>query len=153
MTGRDRPDTPGAPDASDAHPLHPAYFTTRFHTEAAVPAWPAEFVILSACATTGETWSAERTAQADRALESELRERSTWVVRITGSSPSGDHAEPSWAAILPLPDALDVGRRFLQDALYIVRGDALSVTRCSDDAPLVHVGSFAAHLDQPRADH
>lgn len=128
--------------------MHPAYFETRFRTQNPVSEWPFEFVILSACATTGETWKPEENAAADRALEGDLVRRAGWLVRIVGYSPVSGHAEPSWATEMPLAEARETGRRFRQDAIFLVRGDALCVTRCDESAELASIGSFRGRLDR-----
>jgi hypothetical protein len=117
----------------DVTPMHSAYFETRFRTSQPITDWPPEFVILSAFATTGETWTAQQNEDADRHLASELRTRGGgWLVRIVGYSPTSGHAEPSWAVSLPLDEACNIGQRFHQDAIYHVKNDELSVTRCKD---------------------
>ena len=129
--------------------MHPAYFETRFRTLTSVPSWPDEFVIVTARAPTGESWSDEENERADRRLEQVLRGefRVAWRQRITGYSPVSGHAEPGWAVVLPFDDACDLGRRFLQDAIYWVRGDELSVSFCDHRRALVWVASFRERLD------
>jgi hypothetical protein len=97
--------------------MHPAYFETCFRLHGPAPEWPDAFAIVSAWATTEESWSRERSQAADAALEIEVRNRSTWVVRITGFSPTTSHIEPSWAAALSLDEACDLGLSFLQAEL------------------------------------
>jgi len=107
-------------------------------------------VILSAYATTGATWPAERNRAADRALEAELREEwgGGFLARVTGFSPSTGHAEPSWATDVPFEAARELGVRYHQDALYVVDGDTLSVAHCDPDRGRgrVRVGSFRERL-------
>lgn len=122
--------------------MHPAYFDTRFHTQLTVHHWPREFVILTAYATTGESWSPSQNQSADEMLARELRARGAEIVRITGYSPRTGHAEPGWAAEIPFDTACDIGLRFRQDALYHVKGDALSVSYCDERRKLVRVGLF-----------
>ena len=129
--------------------MHPAYFETRFRTPDPGVRWPDRFVIITAHATTGASWPDERSEDADRRLERVLRDRAPWLRRLTGYSPATGHAEPGWAADLPFDEACDLGRAFLQDAIYVVRGDELLVSRCDERRALVHVGSFRDRLDVP----
>ncbi|MFN6115842.1 MAG: DUF3293 domain-containing protein, partial [Flavobacteriales bacterium] len=118
---------PSTPHSSTTmQQLHPAYFTIAFRTEAPQEHWPDQFVIITAYATTGETWSDERNTEADQRLHAELLLRGCTPLRITGYDPATGHAEPGWAVELPLDDALVVGRAYLQDAIFAVRGDALA---------------------------
>lgn len=127
--------------------MHPEYFETRFRAEdVSDDDWPAEFGIISAFATTGESWTEERNQAADRELEGELHCRSIWRRRIVGFSPTTDHAEPSWAVALPLDATCDLGLRFRQDAVYYVRRGVLYVSYCDERRRLVEVGRFRERL-------
>ena len=74
--------------------LHPAYFKVRFRGPWPDLNHPDEFAIITAFATTGETWSEERNRAADLELEYELRETGSWMRRLTGYDPESGHAEP-----------------------------------------------------------
>jgi hypothetical protein len=127
--------------------MNPEYFETRFRPARPVATWPAEFVIISAFATTGEAWTPEANESADRRLASDLGVCGVWRERVTGYSPTTGHSEPSWAVELPLDEARAVGLRFHQDAIYHVKDGRLSVTHCDDRRALVDVGSFRSRLD------
>lgn len=127
--------------------LLPAYFATYFRQSSPGSDWPEEFAVITAYATTGETWTDEQNAAADRALEAELRNLRRWLRRLTGYSPSTGHAEPGWAVELSLDVACEIGCRYKQDAVYFVRGDLLYVTRCkSSQRKLNPVGVFRERL-------
>jgi len=123
------------------------YFETRFRVATPVAVWPRAFVILTAWATTGEVWTDAQNTQADAVLEAELRAEGRWLVRVTGYSPTTGHEEPGWAVDLQLHDALEVGHRYKQDAIYVVRRDVLSVIRCEPGMPMAVVGTFSARVD------
>jgi hypothetical protein len=127
--------------------MNSAYFETRFRTTKPVVAWPKEFVIISAFATTGESWSPRENENADRRLSAELVANGVWLHRVTGYSPTTGHAEPSWAVELPLDEARIVGLRFHQDAIYHVSTDQLYVTHCAAHSELLHVDVFRSRLD------
>jgi hypothetical protein len=127
--------------------LHPAYFETRFRCDGPLPIWPTRFAIISAHATTGERWDAAREVTADAALHAALLARGAWMTRVTGYSPTTEHAEPSWAAAIPFDAACDLGATFHQDAIYWVDGDTLGVSRCTGDRTIVPVGAFRARID------
>lgn len=127
--------------------MHPAYFDTRFRVETMPRDWPAQFVILSAWATTGQSWTREKNEAADQNLCELLAARGLWHQRITGYSPITGHAEPGWAFPMPLNDACDLGQQFEQDALYHIEGDHLSVTHCDHRRSLIPVGSFRQRVE------
>ena len=127
--------------------MHAAYFEPRFRTERPVADWPERFVILTAHATTGEVWTAERCARADAALERRLAGRTGWLERVTGYSPVSGHAEPGWGADLDPATGCALGRDFLQDALYLVDHGVLFVCHCDRPAERVRVAPFFDRLD------
>ena len=122
--------------------LHPAYFAVRFRTETPVTEWPAAFVIITAYATTGEQWTDARNQEADQRLHADLLQRGCVPVRVTGFDPQSGHAEPGWAVELPLAQALEVGRTYLQDAIFVVQGDTLLVAQCNAPWTQSPVGGY-----------
>src|SRR5688572_21055964 len=101
--------------------VNPVYLETRFRICEHRYDWPDEFVIVSAYATTGETWTDRESEAADQQLASELASRTDWLARITGYSPSSGHTEPSWAAGMPLGKGRALGLAYRQDAVYHVK--------------------------------
>lgn len=127
--------------------MHPAYFDTRFRLDHPVAEWPETFIVLTAYAPTGQRWTDEENARADRELERALRERSPWVVRMTGYAPDTGHAEPGWGCTLGFDEACDLGNDFQQDALYLVEADTLFVSYCDARRAPVRVGPFRERVD------
>lgn len=126
--------------------MHPAYFETHFMVENPKVDWPPEFAIITAYATTGESWTDARNLKEDQSLEKQLRDASTLIRRITGYSPITGHAEPGWAAETDWQQACDIGRDCHQDAVYFVTGDDLWVSFCDSQRSLVRVGNFRDRL-------
>lgn len=122
------------------------YFETLFRRESNWADWPPSFCIITACATTGESWSEERTRIADCDLKSDLQRRCLWIRRLTGYSPTTGHAEPGWAAELGFDVACDLGRKYLQDAIYFVERDSLYVSYCDNRRKLTFVGEFRCRV-------
>jgi hypothetical protein len=127
--------------------MNPAYFETRFRLSEPPPAWPQEFVIISAYATTGQAWTASDNEAADHRLASELGNGKGWLVRIVGYSPTSGHAEPSWAVALSLDEGCALGGTYRQDAIYHIKNDALSVRCCGPSGEFARIGSFRQRLD------
>ena len=127
--------------------MHPAYFDTRFLIETPPDVWPTRFVILSAWATTGQSWTQVANQAANHQLAELLADRGLWRMQLIGYSPITGHAEPSWAFPMSLDEACDLGQQFQQDALYYVEADQLSVTHCDHRRCLVPIGSFRKRLD------
>lgn len=107
---------------------------------------PDEFAIITAYATTGETWTDKQNTIADRKLKNTLRTKSEWLPRITGYSPSSGHQEPGWAAAVDFESACNIGKHFKQDAIYFVKNDKLYLSYCDARRALVPVGKFTERL-------
>jgi hypothetical protein len=126
--------------------MDPIYFETHFRLPGPMPCWPHDFVIVSAFATTGQTWTQERNKAADLDLHAELAKRGCWIARLIGFSSTTGHAEPSWTAEIDMGDGCDLGLRYHQDAIYHVLNDQLSVSYCDSRRELVPVGRFRERL-------
>ena len=131
----------------DRNAINQRYFETHFRVDGPQTLWPEKFVIISACATTGESWTEQETAVANRNLANVLHARSAWLTRILGFSPTTGHAEPSWAVDLPVDEACDIGLRFRQDAIYRVEHDDLFVLLCRAPSVRGRVGSFRQRIE------
>ena len=70
-----------------------------------------------------------------------------WVRRLTGFSPTTNHAEPGWAVAIGFDDACKIGGDFKQDAIYYVTGDELGVSHCAPPR-LEKVGDFRSRVHQ-----
>lgn len=126
----------------------PAYFDTLFHAERdEAPEWPEEFVILSAHATTGDPWSEDKKAAANEALYEELVLRELRVEPLTGYDLNSEHAWAGYAVVLPLDEAIRLGRLFRQVAIFHVLEDVLSVTRRDGEPGTVPIGRFRERLE------
>jgi len=123
------------------------YFETRFRVKQPEPDWPIEFVIISAYATTGQSWTTHQNEAADSKLKDAILAQSSWHMRVIGYSPVSGHTEPSWAIEIPLNEARNIGRKFRQDAIYHVKHDEISLAYCEEERDLVHVGQFRDRID------
>ncbi len=126
---------------------HPDYFDTRFRTTTPRTWFNRNFVIVTACATTGEQWDRDRELQADTALQLALATMLTEHVRVTGYSPASGHAEQGWAAALPVPDGITLGAQFLQDAVFVVHDGNLWLHCCRGERAPANVGPIDERLD------
>jgi len=123
----------------------PEYFDARFIPHDAAVAWPDEFWILTACDpySTGAT---ENDAAANAQLEMRLGDLGAWQTPVRGTSPDRQHSEESFAiAGLERATVLALGREFLQNAVFHVVADRLSVVACEDGLE-VPAGSFRAKI-------
>lgn len=134
-----------------ADDFYPEYLLTRFtllpQSPECIDGLPESFAIISAYATTGESWSEEKNKAADARLFHALMKTGHTPVRVRAYSPETAHEEPSWCVEIPWNDACNIGLMFKQDAIYYVTGNDLFVTFCDDRRSLVRVNPFDRHLD------
>ena len=109
--------------------MNPAYQTTVFDWEGSLPH---TFVVITAYNPNGKRSSPEsRNRHQDATLKSVLLGRGLSPVRVTGMSPDQVHQEPGWAVELSEHDALELGRVFKQEAIYIIRDGQIYLTSCA----------------------
>lgn len=128
-------------------PTRAWYYSVRFRTAVRVADWPDEFIIVTGYATTGETWTAEENLAANEKLAAELAATGRWFVPITGYSSGTGHAEPGFAVAMSAADGTALGRRYRQDAIYVVRGARLTVRYCSDEREDLVADNWGRLLD------
>ncbi len=131
--------------------MDPTYFETHFKTPAEIDEWPEQFAIVTAHATTGETWTDAENDAANHRLENELA-AVQWVRPVAGYSPHTAHAEAGWAVEMTFDAACDLGQRFHQDAIYYIEGDVLFVSHCDARRDPVRVGRFRERLTSAEID-
>jgi hypothetical protein len=127
--------------------MPPFYYQTRFKPDALPTPLPGTFAIITAFATTWETWTESENAAANAALRADLERSDRLLGSLTGYSPDTGHAEPGFAASLPFEEACDLGLKFKQDAIYYVDTGLLHVSYCDHRRRLEPVGTFLERLD------
>jgi hypothetical protein len=127
--------------------MPPFYYQTRFKPDALPTPLPGTFAIITACATTGETWTESETEAANAALRADLERSDHLLGSLTGYSPDTGHAEPGFAASLPFEEACELGLKFKQDAIYYVDSGILHVSYCDERRRLEPVAAFLDRLD------
>jgi len=124
--------------------FHSAYFQVEF-ISATSKSLPENFAIITGYATTGESWTEEKNKQADKELFDHLLSLGCSPLRVTGFSPESGHNEPGWAVDLDCEVACDIGKKFKQDAIFVVQGKTLYLLKCGTARNPVHVGEFKLH--------
>ena len=110
----------------------PEYLEALFVVKDEDVQWPQEFWIVTACNPYSLGDSSGDDA-ADTRLRKALSRIGCWKIRIKGISPDWKHCEKSFAFTgLDRSEVLELGREFQQNAVFHVKGDALSVVACDD---------------------
>jgi N-acetylneuraminic acid mutarotase len=121
-----------------SYPYEEEYKSTVFEYQDFPADWPMSFAILTAYATTGETWTPEQNVAADRQLEAELRKGGHRIHRISGYSKDFKTHEEGWAVVMDLKKAWDLAVKYKQVALFYYENDelllvyALGYSRCDE---------------------
>jgi hypothetical protein len=119
-------------------PYEEEYKSTVFEYQDFPADWPRSFAILTAYATTGETWTPEQNIAADRQLEAELRKGGHRIHRISGYSKDLKTHEEGWAVLMDLKTAWNLAVKYKQVALFYYENDelllvyALGYSRCDE---------------------
>ena len=108
----------------------PEYLQTVFLAQTPAGGWPALFHIITGY-NPGKFVGDEINAKADEELRNELNLAGSRCFRIIGCSPDLKHQEQGWGvAGLSEDKALELGRRYGQNAIFEVSGGVLSVIGC-----------------------
>jgi len=135
------------------YPYEEEYKSTVFQYQDFPADWPKSFAILTAYATTGETWTPEQNIAADHELEAELRKGGYRIHRISGYSKDLKTHEEGWAVVMDLKTAWDLAVKYKQVALFYYQNDelllvyALGYSRC--DEAVVKVPRPVAAITSP----
>lgn len=127
--------------------MHEFYRDTRFRQDVPPDNWPSRFVIITAYPPIGESWSQARIDAAEAHLTASLTDLNCWMHRLMAYSTATGATEPGWAVEMSSTKGAAVGRRFLQDAIFMVEDDLLWVVDCDDDAVKTCIGRFSERLD------
>ncbi len=114
------------------YPYEEEYKSTVFEYHNFPKDWPNSFAILTAYATTGETWTPEQNIEADRQLEAELKKGGYRIHRISGYSKDLDTHEEGWAVVMDLKTAWDLAVKYKQVALFYYHEDELLLVYSKD---------------------
>ncbi len=135
------------------YPYEEDYKSTVFEYQDFPRDWPKSFAILTAYATTGETWTPEQNIEADRQLEAELKKGGHRIHRISGYSKDLKTHEEGWAVVMDLKSAWDLAVKYKQVALFFYANEelllvyALNYSRC--DEAVVKVPRLVAAKTSP----
>lgn len=115
---------------TDLGMILPEYLSTYFLPEPPAGGWPRHFHIITAH-NPGQFLNDAINAQADEKLRRELNLAGSRCFRVTGCSPDLKLCEPGWGiAGIPLEQALEIARRYGQNALFEVIDGSLWVIGC-----------------------
>lgn len=112
--------------------LPPEYFPTVFLIEDPPDPLPAFFAIVTAWNPDGMPADEAANRRADEVLHRELVELGLAPFRITGCSPDLSHREPGWAVVLSKVEAIALGRRHRQLAVWTILDEELILVDCAN---------------------
>ena len=121
--------------------MNPAYKATVFETEQR--SYPAEFVIITAHNPEGKTHTVAENEALSQNLLRDIRAQAFDSFEITGMSPDQAHREAGYGIICPLDAAVQLGRKYKQEAIFRIEQDQLSLIDLKDLSAHA-LGSFKA---------
>ena len=117
-------------ESSPATPLKSEYHNVVFHFNPGEA--PAEFWVIAAWNPDGHDRPEAENNSADEELRRVLLDRGLNFFRITGSSPDESHAEPGWGIVTDEITALNLGRRFRQEAVFHFNVTGIDLVNCAN---------------------
>ena len=126
--------------------MNKVYLKTHFQSNLGQSDLPESFSIITAYATTGETWTEQENINANAKLKAKLISLGVLVGEIDGYDPDTGHCEAGFIAQLNWQEACVIGLEFKQDAIYFISGGELFVTYCDNQRKLIQVGNFFERL-------
>lgn len=111
--------------------LPPEYFSTVFLLEQPPDPLPRTFAIVTAWNAEGVTIDDAANEIADHVLRRELLDLGLPHFRVTGCSPDLTHREPGWAVAISKVEAIGLGRRHRQLAVWRIKDDELILIDCA----------------------
>ena len=116
--------------------LNPAYHQTVFEC---IPAGkPDDFWVITAYNPNGRPADPGDNIAADACLHADIEALGITPFRVTGLSPDESHAEPGWGFPSDEVTALEIGRRYQQEAVFHFTAGGIDLVDCKthDREPL-----------------
>lgn len=117
-------------ESSHTTPLKSEYYDVVFHFSPDEA--PLEFWVITAWNPDGQDQSEAENKSADEELRRVLLDRNLNFFRITGSSPDESHAEPGWGVVTDESTALNLSRRFRQEAVFHFHSSGIDLVNCAN---------------------
>jgi len=117
------------------------YLTTVFLLGVRPVPLPRMFAIITGWNPMDRPTTAAENLREDEALRRTLELKALPYFRATGCSPDRSHREPGWGVEMPKADAIALGRRFGQRAIWWIENGYLSLIHCADEEELP-IGKF-----------
>ena len=128
--------------------IFPEYLETVFYGPTPLSGWPSDFHIVTAF-NPKRTLSEPENHAADTHLRTQLEQEQIAHFRITGCSADLAHEEASWGVVgVSLERAIDIGRQYVQHAIFEVRDGEAFVVSC-DTLERRSLGRFQERVKLP----
>ena len=105
----------------------------------------AKFVIITAYNPFGQLAPPARNQHQDQTLRAVLEGRGFNPIRVIGMSPDRAYQEPSWSIECSEVEAIELGKYFKQEAIYVVEEDRLTLVSCQT-TERVDLGSWSLRV-------
>ncbi len=109
--------------------LNPAYLNTVF--EYIPTGKPKDFWVITAYNPDGEDAYPGDNIAADARLHADLTKRSITPFLVTGLLPDESHADPGWGIPCDEATALEIGRRYRQEAVFHFHSSGIDLVDCN----------------------
>ena len=127
--------------------LNPAYHQTVF--EYIPTGKPTDFWVITAYNPDGKTADAGDNISADSNLREEIVSLGLVPFRVIGRSPDSSHAEPGWGFPCDETSALEIGRRYRQEAVFHFTAGRIELVDCESGSH-ESLGNPSSRILDPR---
>ncbi|MCW1886517.1 DUF3293 domain-containing protein [Luteolibacter flavescens] len=121
------------------------YLTTVFQLGIRPMPLPERLAIITAWNPMDRLNTTNENLRVDEALRRTLELKARPYFRATGCSPDLAHREPGWGVEMPKADAIALGKRFSQRAIWWIENGELLLVDCSDGEETA-VGDFQLRI-------
>ncbi len=91
---------------------------------------------------------AEENAVRTKRFSEELQERGLEHFPVTGFDPESDHSEPGFGILCGREEAVELGREWGQEAVFVIQNDEMVLVSCAGDEEPEALGSFTSRIQE-----
>jgi len=128
----------------DLRERYPGYFGAKLEVEAHPGGCPPEFWVITACDPNGDELDPRRNEERTAIFEAELSSAGLAHFPVTGYDPrpEGTHRETGFGIVCDGREAMSLGRKWEQVAVFHIKGGEVWLVFCSEDEERFHLRTW-----------
>ncbi|WAC17746.1 DUF3293 domain-containing protein [Luteolibacter sp. SL250] len=126
----------------DLRERYPGYFGAKLDATPPPGGYPQEFWVITACDPNGEELDPHQNAERTVRFEAELSSAGLVHFPVTGYDPDGIHREPGFGIICDAREAMCLGRKWEQVAVFHIKDGEGWLVFCSENEERFHLRTW-----------